>query len=284
MKRVNTGIEVSMYEIDKDSAEKILAAMTEDQRSVKESAVRGMVAEMLAGNWGISNDALVKTKSGVWLNGQHRLWAVVRSNKPQSFIVMTIPDATSSKALSIMDCGSIRSIADVAQMLNGIKYAQASAGVARLFMGYERSLLTVQGNYASSNRTAQEKFVSREMILGFIKSNAAAIEYSCSVATLLNTEHGLIGVTGAAFLHYVVSKKYSVKMADQFLNVLFTGRGDGFECVDPFRKALVKNMNSVKKIPSAVKTASIFKAFDCWKNKVVPKCGVVYSSDKFPRV
>jgi hypothetical protein len=73
-------------------------------------------------------------------------------------------------------------------------------------------------------------------------------------------------------------------MADAFLEVLFTGRGEGYQSVDPLRKAVTKNLRSLTKFSGAVKTVSIFKAFNAWRNNAIPKRGTVSSGDALPRI
>jgi len=283
MKRVKIeGWDIGLYEISPKDAEEAMVAMTEDQRTSSEASIRNLVAEIEGGKFGVSNDAMVKTVSGVFLNGKHRAQAIIRTGKTVVVAVMTVPDECATTILRIMDCGVTRTIAHLAQMVIGVRNSLVVAAVAKLAISMERGLLTCLGCYGSTNRTTQEKYVSRDDLLDYMKAHAAQLEASAAVAKSLNAEYGLLGTHGPAFVHYIVSKKYSAKTADAFLAVLFSGKGEKSDSVEPIRKALIKDMRSVRKIPSAVKIASIMKTFAAWNNGTIPTRGFVGVDDKLP--
>jgi len=278
------GWELGIYTITPDDAKSALAAMTEDQRTSSEASIRNLVGEMTAGNFGISNDAWVKTQSGIFLNGKHRAEAIVRAGIEAQIIVLTVPDEDANKILRIMDCGVTRSISNVAQMLCGVRYSGPVAAVAKLALAYDRNLITCRGCYASTNRTDQGKFVSRDEVLDFISANSSMLEKSAEIAKRLNGEFGLMGVTGPAFIHFLISRKHSIKMATAFLEVLFSGSGEHSECIAPLRKATQKNLKSLAKVPSTIVTASIAKAFKLWLNGDITRNGFVSKDEPFPRI
>jgi hypothetical protein len=285
MKKINIeGWSVGFVEVNAADAQEALDGMTESQRTSSEASIKNIVAEITTGNFHISNDAIVVTSGGVWLNGKHRLQGVVRTNTTQRFIMLTIPDADAMRILRLMDCGVTRSIAHVAEMMIGVKNSALVASIAKQAMAYDRGLLTCQGQYGSTNRTAQDKFISRDMLIDYIKAYSEKLQQSASYAKSLNAEYGFFGTSGPSFVHYMITKKHSKAMADQFLDVLFTGRGDRFECVEPLRKAIGKDLRSMSKASSAVKTASIFKAFKAWKSGTIPVKGFVSPGEKFPGV
>lgn len=286
MKKVNgsEGWEVGLYSITPDDAQGLIAQMMENQRSISESSVRNLVSEMNEGKFGISNDAIVRTSGGIVINGQHRLEAIRRTGTTQKLIVMTVPDDKMNSTLRIMDCGVARTIAHVAAITSGISNAGIVASVVKHYMALERGLMTVQGCYADSNRTAQELYVSRDAKLDFIASHSEALQISAATAKALNGEYGLFGASGPAFLHFVVQRKRSRKHADEFLAVLYSGVGRGSESVNPLRKAMIKDMKSIRKVSSAVKTASIFKAFKSWESGTIPSRGFVCIGDAFPKI
>jgi hypothetical protein len=120
--------------------------------------------------------------------------------------------------------------------------------------------------------------------LDYIKAHAAKLEASAAIAISMNKEYGLMGTAGPAFIHYLVSRKISAKQADEFLSVLFTGRGNGWESIEPLRKALTKDLRSIRKMPAALKITSMMKAYVAWVNQETPKQAWTLRGDDLPRI
>lgn len=278
------GWQVGFVRMNPAQAKDVLAAMTENQRTPSEAAIRNLIAEITGGNFGISNDAMVVTAGGVWLNGQHRCAAIMRSGMEQTVIVLTIPDDVATKTLRIIDGGIPRRISHIVETLGYGKYANIVTAIAKTVLAYDRDLMTVKGCYASSNRTDQARFVSRDDIITYVTTFSARLQESAAVAAHLNGRYGLIGAHPAAFVHYLIARKHSVKMATEFLEVLYTGRGDGYQSVEKLRIALTRDLRSAAKTPGAMKQASIIKAFCHWRAKTIPASGFVRPTDKLPRV
>lgn len=284
MKRVKmNGWAIDLFEIAPKDAQHALDSMTEKQRTSSESAIRNLVSEINDNRFGISNDAMVKTESDIWLNGKHRCQAIIRTGKAQVVAVMTVPNDAASKILRVMDCGVVRSVANMAEMLCGVGYSRIVAAVAKNAIAHSRGLITCQGCYASTNRTAQDKFISRDAVLDYINSHAAQLQETASTVSRMSATYGLFGACLAAFPHYMIARKYSQKEADAFFLTLFSGKGDRADSVEPLRRAVIKNMASAKKVSSAVKSASVFKAFAAWKNGTIPARGFVALNDSFPK-
>jgi len=278
------GWSVGLYEIGPKDARDMQSRMMENQRSMSEASVRNLVAEMLADKFGVSNDAIVVTASGIVINGQHRLEMIVRTGKAGVFIVLTVPDNEMTKTLRLMDCGVPRTVGHVAAITTGVTNASTVASVAKFVLAYDRGLVTNQGCYASTNRTVQDKYVSRDEILDYITAHAKALQDSASTAKSLNAEYGLLGTTGPACVHYIITRRYSRKDADAFLNVAFSGKGERSDSVEPLRKALIKDLRSIRKVSSAIKVASLFKAFRSWAQGTMPRKGFVNPGESFPKV
>jgi hypothetical protein len=285
MKKIRKdGWDIGFYECGPNDAKVALTAMTEDQRTSSEASIRNLVREIEETRFGMSNDAWVRTVSGVFLNGKHRAEAIVRSGKTVEIILMTVPDKDASIILRIMDCGVTRSVAHVAQMLAHVKNSSIAASIAKMVLAYDKGLMTCQGCYASTNRTAQDKYVSRDDILDYIKAHVGQLETSSALSKSLSSEYGLLGTTGPAFVHYLVSRRHSAKVADEFLSVLFSGKGERSDSVEPLRKALCKDLRSIRKVSCHVKTASIMKTFKSWCAGTVPPRGFVGVGETLPTI
>lgn len=109
------------------------------------------------GEWGLSTDAIGISKSGYLINGQHRLNAVMESNIPTQFIVLTgIPD----DSVYYLDGGLARSIASQLRIANEDKLYGNNTAVA-----FVKSLLAKSGTPEKTIRcltaTEVEGYITR---------------------------------------------------------------------------------------------------------------------------
>jgi hypothetical protein len=107
---------------------KALLEMNTSNRTLNKAAVNRYAAAMARGEWLVGNDAICIGKDGLLLNGQHRLNAVVLSEKPQEFLVRVDVEQADLKA---MDQGNKRIGADIATLL-GHKMSRAQSKALRL--------------------------------------------------------------------------------------------------------------------------------------------------------
>lgn len=82
-------------------------------RPLKEHKIVAYAADMAAGRWRPSNDAITFSVTGVQLNGQNRCHAVIRSGKSVRMLVgFGLPD----EAQEIMDTGVPRTLGDILKL------------------------------------------------------------------------------------------------------------------------------------------------------------------------
>jgi hypothetical protein len=89
-----------------------------NNRRVKDEVVNRYAQDILAGRWKEDTGEVIKiSKSGIVLDGQHRLYAIIKANTPIFLhIVYGIDDSVSD----VLDTGSVRSASDVFKLNNGI--------------------------------------------------------------------------------------------------------------------------------------------------------------------
>lgn len=96
--------------------EKLRVAVEEGrfrQRNPKERAIQKYAADMKAGKWYLTHQGIAFDEAGNLLDGQNRLWAVVRSEKSVWMSVTTgVPAVEGGSAMDVIDGGAVRSIAD----------------------------------------------------------------------------------------------------------------------------------------------------------------------------
>lgn len=116
---------------------KLLLRQNTRNRSLRQADVDKYARDMKAGRWRTTGEAIKISESGVLLDGQHRLHAVIKAGVPvKTLVVWGVED----EAQHVMDTGAKRSVADALQ-LNGVKNAHLVAGGARVAMLWESGRL-----------------------------------------------------------------------------------------------------------------------------------------------
>jgi hypothetical protein len=126
-------ITTDIREIGPGEAAELLSQNTHN-RKLRPRLVEQLAGAMARDEWVFNGDAVRIADSGVLLDGQHRLAAVVRSGRAQRFLVIS---GLSDAAQETMDTGAKRSIGDMLK-LRGESDVNRLAAVVRLVWHYER--------------------------------------------------------------------------------------------------------------------------------------------------
>lgn len=106
-------------------------------RNLRVRAISMYAADMRAGNWQITGEAIKFDRNGLVLDGQHRLLAIIESGMTVPMFVIRGLDPA---AQDVMDTGLKRTASD-ALSLNGFKHSSALAASSRLAINYEAGYL-----------------------------------------------------------------------------------------------------------------------------------------------
>lgn len=90
-------------------AAELLSSNREDNRNLRPRVVDYLTDAMLAGEYLVTHQGIGIDKTGALIDGQHRLRAVIKSGKAQTFLVTRGLDP---RVYSVLDCGLSRSLAD----------------------------------------------------------------------------------------------------------------------------------------------------------------------------
>lgn len=105
-------------------------------RSINKSLVNSYASDMARGRWGLSHQGIAFDEDNRLIDGQHRLWAVVKAGIPVIMTVTTgVPASTnggfSMPTMDIVDRGKNRSIGQQLHIAHGIASAPQVAAVIR---------------------------------------------------------------------------------------------------------------------------------------------------------
>lgn len=220
-------------------------------RRLKASYVDRLARDIEQGHWRINGEAIKFGDDGTLLDGQHRLAACIKADKPfTSIVVYGLPIETQD----VMDSGKSRSVADVLT-LNGTKNASNVATAFR-FLINERSGRSHVGGVGSVTPAEVMTAMKKHPRLPLYVPTPGAFPRGISV--------GLVG-----FVRYAASSFCGGSIdADEMVKVLKTGvpSYDG-DAMHKFREKIIHSYaEAVGGFGNRVATINTFKW--CW-NKFV---------------
>ena len=112
---------------------------------------------MQDGFWGFSESLICIDTEGHLMNGQHRMWAIINSGKPQMFgVAHNVPKS----AMMHMDTGAPRTVANVLE-LAGHEQAARLAALCRVIRTFEENANFRLGQAVLTGQEAEELIVKR---------------------------------------------------------------------------------------------------------------------------
>lgn len=122
------------------------------QRSINKHLVESYASDMARGRWGLSHQGLAFDEEGRLIDGQHRLWAVIKAGIPIKMMVTTgLPKSTnggfSIPTMDIIDRGKNRTVGNqltIAHGITGAGYVAATVkNIANVYTGDRQLRLTM---------------------------------------------------------------------------------------------------------------------------------------------
>ena len=222
-------------------AELLLKSNTAN-RHVTESHVAYLVKEIKAGRWKVNGDTIRISKSGLIIDGQHRLLAIVRAGVTiESWVVTGLPD----DVFDTIDVGKRRSPGDTLEC-RGEQNAHRLAAALALIDKYMTGRVDKSSHYTNS------------------ETEALLAKYPTARESLITSKSGkgllLPSVLDAC--HYLFTQKDPV-MTEVFMDRIL--KGVGLEEGDPWyvlRERLLTNSISNTKLSKAHVMALCIKAWN----------------------
>lgn len=175
----------------------------EVNRPINQGHVQFLADQMTRGLWQLNGEAIVFSRTGQLLDGQHRLWAVVESN--QSIVSLVVYDAEEETRFTI-DIGHKRTSGNALAM-TGVANANRAASIVRSVF-----VLAYQ---------SESKKISPQQCVMFVG------KYNNLVQDAVNAVNGLPPIIPARWVgavHFIASQYLNAKgLADRFAEVFKTG-------------------------------------------------------------
>ncbi len=147
-----------------------LLRRNENNRPISEARVRQYARDMIGGKCVFNGEPIIISVSGELNDGQHRLQAIIASNKPQAMLIVF---GVERDTRVTVDQGGARTAGHYLGM-DGIKNANLCASIARLVIGYEESGGTKTRSDATNAEVVSR--VRRDAAIGVAAQYAGSVQ------------------------------------------------------------------------------------------------------------
>tara|TARA_R110000823_G_C15816747_1_gene488840 strand:+ start:28 stop:954 length:927 start_codon:yes stop_codon:yes gene_type:complete len=253
----NTGIYMDIRTIFPAEAKEILAGQIKN-RKLSQLVIQRYARQMAAGNWKINGETIT-FGNGMLIDGQHRLHACIRADKPLKVIYVVLDN---HEAFNTIDSGKRRNVSDVFS-INGLKRTTTLAAALAVLVKIDN---TGEITAAGGGRSARIENHECEELL----RNYPNLDASCTQAQRWY-KHLKIKTTSVAVLNYLLRRAEgkvmddeSTTLADKFLDKVFYG-----ENLTKNNPAMVLRNSFIRHVTcnAQPETRYILKAgISCWEN------------------
>lgn len=201
-----------------EDASKLLAVSEgQQQRNIRKAQVDRLAHAMTAGQWRLTHQAIALDASGVVIDGQHRLHAIVRAGVPvQVMIAHDVPRA----AFDVIDTGATRSPADVLR-IGGHTNVTVLAAAARIVLSYEACVGTTD-----TFNAIRYRFTAADILAEADSDRGLILRQSLTSAQAIGMNLGRNGFTtwlAALIVILKTTEGVSDALAFEFLNATREG-------------------------------------------------------------
>jgi hypothetical protein len=175
-----------------------------DPRTLSWDKIHSYSHDMKNGRWRVTDQGIGFDQDGVLLNGFHRMWASIASER--SFRTLVVRGLKREESLEAIDRGKVRSVRDHIKMIHGLKYPNHMAALIGVVV---------------KHFTGEEKIVSNAMadiVIGCYRKEM--VHLADYIKT--NTKRLVNPMANGAF---VISLKASVEATIPFIDGYYNGIG-----------------------------------------------------------
>ena len=251
--RLENEIFIQKVLITKELATSLLSTMV-NNRNVKETSLKRLVQEINGGTWVVNNGETIKINNhGRLVDGQHRLLAVIKTNKPTEMYITFNCDEDS---IATVDTGSVRTLANILK-INNIKHYSTVGGIV------QSESVIIKG-FPTKDLASNTSHKSFKKILEVVKQKSDYLYFVCRESDKLNKKFPLLS-TAFITKYFNVFYKIDVDTCFDFFNKLCKGT-DMDSSIYLFRSIMIKDATkSIKKMSPREKEALFIK---CWNHYV----------------
>lgn len=241
-------------------------------RSVRKVTVLRYAKDITDGRWKSDTAETIKiSKSGVVIDGQHRLHAVIKAGRPVWFHIARGMD---DDVFNVIDTGTIRNASDVFK-IKGIKNENKLPSIIAMYnMLTKNRRPGMQANDKSTNAVLLEQYYEDHLFWDVVARKTS--RWYDAFAKILKPS-----ILGGVYAYLA---KIDQEKADEFMEQLATGINVRNNVINLLRTALMKDKVAPRKMHITNKLAIIIKTWNCYIKNINDRKIIKYDSerDKFP--
>lgn len=242
-----------------------------NNRKIKQHRVQKYSYDILTNNWKENTGETIKiSKTGRLLDGQHRLLAIIKANKP---LLLDFAFDLDEQIFDVLDTGLNRSSADVFD-ISGVKYSTLTPSAINLFNTLKTETGYTKERYNKSNA----------IILAQYEENKEFWDYIIPKSKQLYNSIGqIVSPTVIAGVYAFLYEK-NPDLSTNFMNQLCTGENITNNSIYLLRNKLAKDKISNLKMNQETKCALIIKVWNSFiRNTKIDTLRYNPMSEKFPK-
>jgi len=239
-------------------AKQLLESNTKN-RSVNEIIVNRYAKDIMEGNWKEDTGEAIKiSKTNVVLDGQHRLYAIVKANTSAYLHIITDLD---DSVFDVLDTGKPRSAVDVFK-IQGIKHENTIPSIIIRYKTLKK------GRVKADSR--MDNFTNSE-ILDFYNESEFFWQNVAKKSILWYKQFAKIVSPSSFGGFYALFNDISPAHAEEFMNQLATGNDIKCTSIKLLRTKLMNDKLATKKMPMELRGAIMIKAWNFYRKNENPK-------------
>lgn len=242
---------MEMELITPSKAAEILTA-NKSNRRIKDRHVNFLVSEILEGRWHSNTGESIKIASdGTLIDGQHRLTAIVKSNKALTILVCRNMD---KEVFSVIDTGISRDAKDVFKM----SHVKNEIGITASLKKY----IDFKNGYSTSKGTGK---ISNQNLLDFYNKNEKYYQTVWNESQSNYNAFAKILSTSTICAFTLLFNDISKKDSEEFFRQLCSGINITNPTIFVLRTRLMKNKMSASKMRESIINAFIIKSWNAFR-------------------
>ena len=241
-------------------------------RNPKVMVVTKYAKDMANGKWKNDTFELIKiSKTGIILDGQHRLMALVKANVN---IYFHIVEGLDDSIFDVLDTGTVRNASDVFK-INGVKYAALVPAIISFY-----DMLKESRKGRSTNVSIRK---TNSALLESYYLNSEKWDYIASESSNLYTQFGKILAQSFIGGFLAFFSEINNEDAVNFMNQLCSGKNVENDSINLLRMKLVNDKVSSHKLSASTKQIFIIKCWNAYrKNQVLKVIKFMPNQESFP--
>lgn len=223
--------------------------MNTRNRSLNEKHVDYLAREMMAGNWKENGDA-IRMNGNILIDGQHRLYAVIKSGITIKSVIVT---GISASSFDTIDTGRIRSAGDALEVLGEKNSRNLAAALVATHKYYNGTVRGANKSKMSNHDVIKLLKVYPEMRLSLLQINN-------------KKKRTLLAPSILCSCHYIFSQIDRTD-ANEFFDRMCDG--SGLSVNDPIlalRDRLMANASSKEKMTKWYTQALVIKSWNAYRS------------------